>query len=83
VAEGAGHDPINAAGLLFAHLSYVCRETTHARPQLWVLRARNRPAQDPWQRLEAIAQHQNRTVDDVWQEAELSHQELTDDPLGP
>lgn len=81
VAEGAGHDPIKATGLLLTHLPYICRETTRDRPQVWQLRARNRPGLDPWELIERIAQHQNRDADGVWGEARLTAAELGRDPL--
>jgi len=81
VAESAGHDPIRATGLLFTHLEYIGRETAPDRPQIWRLVARNRPGDDPWQYLESIAEHQNRSVDAVWQEARLTNAELARDPL--
>ena len=81
VAQSAGHDPIRATGLLLTHLSYIARETTADEAQVWRLVAQNRPANEPGQFLEAIAAHQNRDVDDVWQEARLTSAELADDPL--
>jgi hypothetical protein len=81
VAEEAGHDPIRATGLLFTHLSWIARQTTPVEPQVWALSARNRPARDPWALLERIADHQNRTVDTLWQEARLTNSELAENPL--
>jgi hypothetical protein len=43
--------------------------------------ARNRPAKDRWDILERIADHQNRSVDDVWSEQRLTNAELAQDPL--
>jgi hypothetical protein len=48
---------------------------------VWQLNARNRPAGDPWERLVAIASHQNRAVDAVWIEVRLTAAELGQDPL--
>jgi len=81
VAEEAGHDPIRATGLLFTHLSWIARQTTPAEPQVWQLRAYNRPATDPWALLERIAHHQNRTAEAVYEEARLTRAELTENPL--
>lgn len=81
VARAAGHDPLRATGLLFMHLSYICRETTPDRPQVWDLTAQNRPAKDPWTYLESIAEHTNRTVDTVWGDAELSVDDMERSPL--
>lgn len=81
VAEGAGHDPIKATGLLFTHLTYICRETTLDRGQVWALSARNRPGNDPWHFLERIADHQNRDVEALWRESRLTNAALAEDPL--
>jgi hypothetical protein len=81
VAEAVGHDPIRATGLLFTHLSWICRETRPDQAQVWALRARNRPAFDPEYFLERIADHQNRDRDEVWREARLTAAELAEDPL--
>lgn len=81
VAEESGHDPIRATGLLFTHLSWISRRTTRDEPQVWQLRARNRPAVDPWSLLERIAQHRNRDIGGLWREARLTPAELAIDPL--
>jgi hypothetical protein len=81
VARAAGHDPLRATGLLFMHLSYICRETTSDRAQIWELSARNKPADDPHKFFEDIAEHQNLDVDQVVQESRLSTTDLARDPL--
>lgn len=81
VTRAAGHDPIKATGLLLAHLDYVTAQTTPDRPQVWSLAARNKPATDPWELLERIADHQNRGVQEVLREARLTRTDLRRDPL--
>jgi len=81
VAHEAGHDPIKATGLLFTHLSWICRETNPAAPQVWNLMARNRPGIDPWQFIEKIAAHTGQTSEAIWHEGELTPAELAQDPL--
>lgn len=81
VVRAAGHDPIKATGLLFAHLDYVVAQTTPDRPQVWALGARNRPATDPYEFIERIARHQNREVAAVMSDARLSRAELGRNPL--
>jgi len=81
VAEESGHDPIKAAGLLFTHLSWIARETTPQQSQVWLLRAPNRFPEEAWFYLERIADHQNRGVENLWQEVRLSNAELAEDPL--
>jgi hypothetical protein len=81
VAHDSGHDPIKATGLLLTHLGYISRTTTSAEPQIWQLTAKNRPGRDPWDVMTGIAEHQNRTVEDLWDEFRLSQEELDSDPL--
>jgi hypothetical protein len=81
VAEDSGHDPIRATGLLFTHLSYIARETTPDRPQIWKLVARDRPGGDPWDFLQRIAGHRNMSVDSLWRDSRLTRAELGADPL--
>ena len=79
--DDSGHDPIKATGLLFTHLGYICRQTRRDQAQVWELRARNRPAHEPWHFFTQIANHTNRTADDVWNEGRLSAADLARDPL--
>jgi hypothetical protein len=58
VAEGAGHDPVKATGLVLAHLPGICVKTDPDVPQLWVLRAVTQAHEKPWERLRRIAKHQ-------------------------
>ena len=51
VAEGVGHDPVKATGLVLAHLPGICEKTDPEVPQLWVLRAATQPHEKPWDRL--------------------------------
>jgi hypothetical protein len=81
VAHDSGHDPIKATGLLLTHLGYISRATSQAEPQIWQLTAKNRPGKHPWEFMERIADHQNRTVDNVWEEFRLTRAQLESDPL--
>lgn len=81
VADEAGHDPVKATGLVFAHLGGICQRTDPGTAQIWVLRARSRPADSPWDHLTRVADHQNRDNNEVWEEARLTPEELARDPL--
>jgi hypothetical protein len=81
VAMGAGDDPIKATGLLFAYLGGICGRTDPDTPQVWKLRAVNRPAQKPWDELKRAADHQHQSAGDLWQENRLSEREFAVDPL--
>jgi hypothetical protein len=81
VAMGAGDDPIKATGLLFAYLGGICARTDPGTAQVWKLTAVNRPAHKPWDELKRAADHQHRSVGDLWQENRLSKEEFGADPL--
>jgi hypothetical protein len=81
VAAESGHNPVKASGLLFAYLAGICKRTDSSTSQVWILRAANRPADDPWDLLKRFAAHNNREVDEVWSEYRLSPEVLATNPL--
>lgn len=81
VALAAGHNPVKAAGLLFAYLQGICSRTDPDTPQVWKLNAANRQADDSWEYVKRFADHNNRTANDVWAEFKLPIDELARDPL--
>jgi hypothetical protein len=81
VAMEAGHDMLKATGLLFAYLPGILGRTDPAIAQVWKLQAANRPHTAPWEELRSVAEHQNRPLNEVWDEARLSPEELSRDPL--
>ena len=82
VAMEAGHNPVKASGLLFAYLAGICQRTRPELPQVWRLSAANRAHAQPWDFLKRFAEHNNRSVDDVWTEFKLPDEVLSRDPLG-
>ena len=82
VAEGAGHNPVKAAGLLFAHLENVSKRTQPGVSQAWVLRAAARPPDDPWHdHLARAANHRSTTAQTLFERARLTREEFSRDPL--
>ena len=81
VAEGSGHDPVKACGLLFAYLGGICNRTRLDRAQVWTLRAASRPHQETWDLLKRFAEHNNLEVSDVWERFRLSQEQLERNPL--
>lgn len=81
VARAAGHNPVKAAGLLFAYLGGICKRTEPGTGQVWRLNAAERAADAPWKYVQRFAEHNNRTTGDVWDEFKLSPDELARDPL--
>ncbi len=83
VAVDAGHNPVKASGLLFAHLQNICKRTTPDTPQVWQLTARGMPADEPWTILQRHAEHTGRTANQLWAESKLSAEALARNPLTP
>lgn len=81
VAMASGHDPVKASGLLFAYLGGICKRTRTDEPQVWTLHAASNPHREPWDFLARFADHNSRTVDDVWGEFKLTPEQLATDPL--
>jgi hypothetical protein len=81
VADEAGHDPVKATGLVFAFLGGICHRTDPDTAQIWLLRAKSKKADDPWDHIKRVADHQNRDTQAVWEEAQLSEDELARNPL--
>ena len=81
VAEGSGHDPVKATGLLFAHLGAIAKTTDQNIAQVWTLRTATRPATDPWALLQKVAEHQNVPSKELRNSAWLSEAQLSADPL--
>ena len=80
VARAAGHDPVKAAGLLFAYLGGICKRSEPGKGQVWRLNAVERAADDPWEFVRRFADHNNRTTGDG-DEFRLSPEQLAQDPL--
>lgn len=81
VAAAAGHDPLKATGLVLAYLPWIAAHTEEGHPQLWVLRAANRPHDDPWDWLSKVAQRRDTTATALYDEEKLTDAELAQDPL--
>lgn len=81
VTQDSGDDPVRATGLLFVHLSAVCKRTSPTVPQLWRLRAREQGPVDPMDQVKSAAEHRNVSVGDFMAEGELSWQAFQRNPL--
>jgi hypothetical protein len=81
IAQGQGHNPIRATGLVFCHLDHICTHTHPGRPQIWTLRTTQRNADDARLYLGKIAKREKTSVEELL----AKHAEATaapDDPDG-
>ncbi len=80
VVEEAGHDMLQATGLLFMHLADVCARTRPDEPQLWRLQAAERPG-DPWDILSRVAEREGASATALYEEHKLPPGALATNPL--
>lgn len=76
VADGVGHDPIRAVGILLSHLKHVCHHSRPDRAQVWKLGARQKEPDDPFTYLETIGEKRGESAAPVFQQHKLSSKEL-------
>jgi hypothetical protein len=81
VAKESGHDPIKATGLLLAYLPGICQRTQPEQAQVWTLRAVQRSADDPWEKMERVALQRATTASKLYAANKLSSEEIGHDPL--
>ncbi len=81
VADAAGHDPLKATGLVLTHIEGIARRSRLDTAQLWQLRSALRGHNDPWQRLNQIAERREVSASELYDEVKLSEEELRRDPL--
>lgn len=81
VAWAAGHDPLKATGLVLTYLPWIAQHTRPDEAQVWVLRAGNKPADDPWDNLEKVAKAQGTAASVLYESEKLTPEELALDPL--
>jgi hypothetical protein len=65
IAQGQGHNPIRATGLVFCHLDHICAQTHSGRAQVWTLRASQKNADDVTTYLGKIAHREKISIDDL------------------
>lgn len=74
----AGHNPVKACGLLFAHLAGVCKRTRPDQAQIWTPAAAERHHTDPWAQLENVANHRSESPGDLYAAHRLVDEQLAD-----
>jgi len=77
----AGHNPVKATGLLFAHLAGIGKRTRPDEPQLWRLQARTQAHIAPWEQLKIVAEHQSADAGGLFSAHRLDDEQLATDPL--
>jgi PIN like domain len=74
--EGVGDDPLRATGAVLLDLPGALRRVVPGRAQVFWMRPRNPMPDDPWALLARVAEHQHRTVEDLYDEVAVSDEEL-------
>jgi hypothetical protein len=83
VPKKAGNDPIRATGLLLTHPPKICKNTSPALPQLWVISAVHKSAADPREHLTKLADRAKVDPLQFFEQHRLSEDELLRNPLPP
>jgi hypothetical protein len=65
IADGQGHHPIRATGLILFHLDHICAQSVQYRPQIWNLRSAQKPPETPEIYLGKIAAQARITVEEL------------------
>jgi hypothetical protein len=81
VAWAAGHDPLKATGLVLTNLPWIAQHTRPDKAQVWVLRAGNKAADDPWDYLQRVAKSLGADAPALYENEKLTPAELARDPL--
>lgn len=81
VAQGAGHDPLRATGLVLTHLPHICTHTTPDSAQIWTLSAATKGFVQPWVNLARLARHEKATPAELHERSKLSDAEFSTNPL--
>lgn len=80
--EGVGDDPLRATGALLLDLPGALKKMDTRRPQVFWMKPRNPHPQDPAELFERIADHQQRAVEDLLADVEVTQAELHRPVLG-
>lgn len=81
VAEGSGHDPVKATGLLLTHLSRIAGLVQRDRAQIWSLSAHTPAAKTPRDVLSQIAAKGKTSYNELFAEVRLNDEMLARNPL--
>ena len=76
VAEGQGHNPVRAVGVLLCHLRHICWQNQASRPQVWRLGVKQKAHEVPRVYLEEIAERRKTTVQALVEEHRIDPAEL-------
>ncbi len=82
VAEGSGHDPVKATGLVLTHLPRIAGLIQPDKAQVWSLSANTPPAKTPRDLLGQIAAKHKISYNELFSSVSLDDALLARDPLG-
>lgn len=74
--EGVGDDPLRATGAVLLDLPGAIGRMLPGRAQVFWLRPRHPPPQDPWALMQQAAKRQGRPASDLYDEVKVSDDEL-------
>lgn len=81
VAEGSGHDPLKATGLVLTHLSHVAGQIDRKKPRIWMLSSRAPLPRTPRDYLGELASRAKVSAAELFAAAKVDDATLGRDPL--
>lgn len=82
VAEGSGHDPVKATGLVLTHITHIAGQIARKKSQIWALSSHAPRPKGPRDYLGIIASNDGKSIDQAFGEARLDEATLRRNPLG-
>ena len=81
VAEGVGHDPVTATGLVLANLPQICERLDPNRAEVWRLRIVSKNPQVPMDYISTLAGREGQNPSQYFRSHCLSDQQMARNPL--
>lgn len=83
VAEGSGHDPVKATGLVLTHITHIAGQIAKKKSQIWALGSHAPRPKGPRDYLGIIASRGGKSIDQAFNEARVDEATLRRNPLEP
>jgi len=83
VAEGSGHDPVKATGMVLTHITHIAGQIAAKKSQIWAFGSYAPRPKVPRDYLGMIASKGGTSIEQAFREARLEEAVVRRDPLAP
>lgn len=83
VAEGSGHDPVKATGLVLTHISHIVGQIGRKKSKIWSLSSHAPLPKVPRDYLGQLASKEKVSIEQIFAAARVDDATLGRDPLAP